>query len=99
MGMTFSEVITYGRLVDKMELVLSIMLPFMGVAVKIGPGMLSFGEQLQQRRPVMHALDGSYSPIGKRVEVTENKGWLVCPPVEFLGEPVQLFFSQDAFSS
>ena len=42
-GVAFSEVITYGRLVDEMEMTSTILLPFMGVSVKVGPGMLSLG--------------------------------------------------------
>ena len=42
-GLAFSEVITYGRLVDEMEMTSTILLPFMGVSVKVGPGMLSLG--------------------------------------------------------
>ena len=43
-GMAFPEVIANGRLVDELEMVALIVLPFVGMAVKIGPGMLSFGE-------------------------------------------------------
>ena len=46
--MAFPEVIAYGRLVNELEMVALILLPFVRMAVKVGPGMLSFGEQLQQ---------------------------------------------------
>ena len=48
MGMAFAKIVTDRRLVDEMKVVALIMLPFMRMAVKIGPGVLSFGEQLQQ---------------------------------------------------
>ena len=47
MRMAFSKIVTDCRLVDEMEMVPSIMLPLVCVAMKIGPGMLSFGEQIQ----------------------------------------------------
>ncbi len=47
----------------------------------------------------MHALDGTHATIGIRVEVTQNKGWLVRTLIEFLGKPVQLFVSQNSLSS
>ena len=62
----------------------------MGVSVKVGPGMLSLGEEFQQRRPIAHALDRTYAPVGVGVEVTEDQGWFVRSPVEFLSEPIQL---------
>ena len=42
--MAFAKIVTHGRLVNEMEMVPLIMLPFVRVAVKIGPGMLSLGE-------------------------------------------------------
>ena len=43
-GMAFAKIVADGRLVDKMEVVASIMLPFVRVTIKVGSGMLSFGE-------------------------------------------------------
>ena len=42
-GMAFSEIVTHGWLVNEMEVVALIMLPFMRMAIKISPGMISFG--------------------------------------------------------
>ena len=47
MRMAFSEIVTDCRLVDEMEMVPSIILPLMRVAIDIGPGMLSFGKNSQ----------------------------------------------------
>ena len=44
MGMAFTKIVANGRLVDEMEVVALIVLPFVRMPVKIGPGMLSFGE-------------------------------------------------------
>ena len=44
MGMAFAKIVTDRRLIDEMKMAPLIMLPFVRVAVKIGPGMLSFGE-------------------------------------------------------
>ena len=90
MGMAFSEVIAYGWLIDELEMSSPILLPFMGVSVKVGPGMLSFGEELQQRRPIAHALDRTHAAVGGGVEVPEDKGWFVRSLVEFLREPAHL---------
>ena len=87
-GMVFAEIVTHGRLVNEMEVIALIMLPFVRVTIKVGSGMLMFGEQLQQRGSIAHALDGAYASVGVGVEVTENKGWFVRSPVEFLGKPV-----------
>jgi hypothetical protein len=43
-GMAFAEIVTHGRLVDEMELIALIMLPFVRVTIKVGSGMLSFRE-------------------------------------------------------
>lgn len=40
MGMAFAKVVTHGWLVDQMEMTSPILLPFMGVSVKVGPRML-----------------------------------------------------------
>ena len=45
MRMTFSEIVTYCRLINEMEMVASIMLPLMRVTIEIGPGMLSLGKE------------------------------------------------------
>ena len=44
MGMAFAKIVADRRLVDEMKMAPLIMLPFVRVAVKIGPSMLSFGE-------------------------------------------------------
>ena len=44
MGMAFAKIVTDRRLIDEMKMAPLIMLPFVRVAVKIGPGMLSLGE-------------------------------------------------------
>ena len=44
MGMAFSEIVTDCGLVNEMEMVLLIMLPFMRVAIEIGPCMLVCGK-------------------------------------------------------
>ncbi len=67
MRMAFSEIVTDCRLVDEMEMVTLIMLPLMRVAIDIGPGMLSFGKQFQQRCPITHARDGTHTAVGIRV--------------------------------
>ena len=43
-GMAFAKIVADRWLVNEMEVVALIVLPFMRVAVKIGTGMLSFGE-------------------------------------------------------
>ena len=43
MGMAFAKIVAYGRLVNELEMVAFILLPFVRMAVKVGPGMLSFG--------------------------------------------------------
>ena len=72
MGMAFPEVIANGRLVDEMEMTKPILLPFMGMPVKVGPGMLSLDEEFQQRRSIAHALDRTHAPVGGGVEMTED---------------------------
>ena len=44
MGMAFAKIVADRRLVDEMKMAPLIMLPFVRVAVEIGPSMLSFGE-------------------------------------------------------
>ena len=92
--MSFPKIVTDCRLVDEIEMVPSIMLPLMRVAIEIGPGMLSSGKKFQQRRPVTHARDGAHAAVGIRVVVTKDKGWLIRSFVELFGKPVQLFVSQ-----
>ena len=72
MSMAFSEIVADCRLVNEIEMVPSIMLPLVRVAIYIGPGMLSFGKQSQQRRPIAHARDGTHAAVGIRVEVTKD---------------------------
>ena len=98
-GMAFAEIVADCRLADEMEMVPSVILPLVSVTVEIGPGMLAFAKQIQERRPVTHALDGAHAAIGGRVEVAKDQGWLVHSFVKLLGPPVQLFFSQDSLSS
>ena len=88
MGMAFSKIVTDCRLVNEMEMVPSILLPLMRVAIDIGPSMPSFGKQFQQSRPITHAFDGTHSTIWIRIEVTKDEDGLVRSFVELLGEPV-----------
>ena len=62
MGMAFAKVIADCGLIDQMKVIHLVMLPLMGVAIKISLGMLSLGEKFQQSRPITHAFDGAYTP-------------------------------------
>ena len=75
-----------------------IVLPFMGVPIDIGPGMLSFGKNFQQRRPVTHALNRTHPSVWIRIVVTKNEGRFIHLFIELLGEPVQLVISQGSLS-
>ena len=47
MGMAFAKVIADCGLIDQMKVIHLVMLPLMGVAIKISLGMLSLGENFQ----------------------------------------------------
>lgn len=44
MGMAFAKIVADGWLVNKMEMLTSIILPLMGMTIKIASGMFSFGK-------------------------------------------------------
>ena len=81
-----------------MEMVPLIVLPFMGVPIDIGSGMLAFVKKFQQRRPVTHALIRANASVWMRIVVTKNEGRFIRSFVELLGEPVQLVISQGSLS-
>ena len=47
MGMAFAKVIADCGLVDQMKVIHLVMLPLMGVAIKISSGMLTLGKNFQ----------------------------------------------------
>ena len=41
MGMAFAKIVTHGRLINEMEVIALIMLPFVRMTIKVGSGMLA----------------------------------------------------------
>ena len=87
MGMAFAKVIADCGLIDQMKVIHLVILPLMCVAIEISLGMLSAGEEFQQSRSITHAFNGAYTPVGIRIEMAKNEGWLVGSSVELFGEP------------
>ena len=63
MRMTFSKIVTYCRLINEMEVIPSIMLPLMRMAIEISSSMLSFGKEFQKGCSITHTINGSYAAI------------------------------------
>ena len=91
MCMAFSKIVTDGRLIHEMEMVASIMLPLMCVAIEIGSSIFSFGKEFQKRCTITHAIDRTHAAVGIRIEMAKNERGLIESRVELLGEPIQLF--------
>ena len=91
MCMAFSKIVTDGRLIHEMEMVASIMLPLMCVAIEIGSSIFSFGKEFQKRCTITHAIDRTHAAVGIRIEMAKNERGLIDSRVELLGEPIQLF--------
>ena len=91
MCMAFSKIVTDGRLIHEMEMVASLMLPLMCVAIEIGSSIFSFGKEFQKRCTITHAIDRTHAAVGIRIEMAKNERGLIESRGELLGEPIQLF--------